>query len=54
MKTAVKVISLIAMICWAGLCIGAATGYFQVEPIDYCIVTGLLAFDSLATIIKGE
>lgn len=54
MKTAVKVLSAISLACWAFLCVSAAAGWMQVEPIDYCLATGVLAFDSLFTIMWGE
>ena len=54
MKTPIKVLSAIGLVCWTFLCISAATGWMQVVAVDYCIVTGLLAFDSLFTIVCGE
>lgn len=53
MKTCIRVLNAIAFACWVLLCVGAATGNMQVETIDYCLATGLLAFNSLSVIIRG-
>ncbi len=53
MKTFVRICGAIGFACWTFLCVGAACGYITVEPIDYCLATGLLAFGSLFTIIRG-
>lgn len=54
MKTTIKVLNLIALICWTGLCIGVATGVFEIDTFDYCLVAGLLAFESLFNIITSN
>jgi hypothetical protein len=53
MRDLVRILSAISLLCWASLCIAAAGGYMQIDTIDYCLVTGLLAFNSLVTIVRG-
>ena len=53
MKTAIRVLSAISLVCWILLCVSAATGHMQIEPIDYCLAVGLLAFDSLVVLMRG-
>ncbi len=53
MKTFARICGAISFACWTFLCVGAACGYITVEPVDYCIAVGLLAFNSLFIIIRG-
>jgi hypothetical protein len=53
MKDFARILSAVSMLCWASLCIAAAGGYIQIDAIDYCFATGLLAFCSLVTIVRG-
>lgn len=53
MKTFTRVCGAIGFACWTFLFITAATGHTQIETIDYCLAVGLLAFQSLVTIIRG-
>lgn len=53
MKTFARVCGAIAFACWTFLCIAAATGYMQIDTLDYCFAVGILAFQSLFTSIRG-
>ncbi len=53
MKIFNRVCGAIGFACWAFLCIAAATGHMQIETIDYCLASGLLAFNALFVIIRG-
>jgi hypothetical protein len=53
MKTFARICGAISFAGWTFLCVGAACGYITVEPVDYCIAVGLLAVNSLFTIIRG-
>jgi len=53
MKIFARVCCTICVVCFTFLCISAATGHMTIEPIDYCLATGLLAFGCLVTVIRG-
>lgn len=53
MKLFARVCGAIGFAGWIFLCVRAATGCMQIDTIDYCLATGLLAFNSLFTIIRG-
>ena len=53
MKTFARICGAIGFTCWIMLCINAATGHMSVDPIDYCLATGLLAFNCLFVVIRG-
>ena len=52
MKTFSKICSGIMLVCWGALCIMTATGAITPDPIDYCLATGLLAFEGFAGLFK--
>lgn len=54
MKTFARICGIIGVICWTMLCVSAAVGNMTIEPIDYCFATGLLAFNCLFLVIRGE
>lgn len=53
MKTFARTCGAIAFAAWTFLCVWAATGNMTIDTIDYCLATGLLAFNSLFIIIRG-
>lgn len=53
MKTLNRICGAIAFAAWAFLCISAATGHMKIDTFDYCLASGLLAFDALFVIIRG-
>lgn len=54
MKTLNKICSGIMLVCWGVLCIMTATGAMTPDPIDYCLATGLLAFEGFSDLLKEE
>ena len=53
MKLFNRICGAIALICWSILCVMAATGNMTIDSIDYCLATGMLAFQALFIIIRG-
>jgi hypothetical protein len=53
MKDFVRICGAFGLLCWALVLQAAAGGYMQIDTIDYCFATGLLAFCSLVTIVRG-
>lgn len=53
MKIFARICGAISLVAWTILCISAATGYMTIDPIDYCLATGLLAFGSFVTVLRG-
>ena len=53
MKTFARICGAIGFVCWTVLCVAAAAGCVHIDTIDYCLAVGLLAFNSLFTIIRG-
>ena len=52
MKTVRTICSGIMLVCWRTLCIMTAIGAITPEPIDYCLATGLLAFEGFVGLLK--
>lgn len=52
MKVLSKICSGIMLVCWGVLCIMTATGNMTPDLIDYCLATGLLAFEGFAGLFK--
>lgn len=53
MKIFSMICGTIGLVCWSLVCIGAAVGWIDIEVVDYCFVTGLLAFQSLIIAVWG-
>ena len=51
MERFTKVCNLICLVGWTLLCLGAATGAMEVDAIDYCLATGMLALGHMADLV---
>ena len=51
MKKIIKACSLFCFVGWTLLCLAAATGAMEVDVVDYCIATGILASTHMAELV---
>jgi hypothetical protein len=51
MKIFVKACNLFCFVCWTLLCLAAATGALEVDVVDYCMATGLLALKCMFDLV---
>ena len=51
MKKFIKGCNLFCFVGWTLLCLSAATGIMEVDVVDYCVVTGLLALENVIELV---
>ena len=51
LKKVTKVCSLFCFVGWTLLCLAAATGAMEVNVVDYCIATDVLALTNMVDLV---
>lgn len=51
LKKVTKVCSLFCFVGWTLLCLAAATGAMEVNVVNYCIATGVLALTNMIDLV---